>query len=121
VLAGAGIVAVVVVVEASDACASDVSVFCFSNAALKSAIAFRMPWGNGSDLDSAQYSCMRSNFASTFSTESQSSAGDVAVSVCTGVETGAAVEGEAEVVWFAVAVGSTIAFAVIGAVLNSFL
>ena len=53
-----GMVAVVVV-EASDAGASDlemvgISLFCFSNVALESAIMFCTPSGKGSDCDSAQ-------------------------------------------------------------------
>jgi hypothetical protein len=84
VLAGAGIVAVVVV-EAGDEFAA-VSLSRFSNEARRSAIAFRTLSGNGPVRDSAQYCSMRSSLASTFATVSQSSfaihAGTVAGSVC---------------------------------------
>ena len=113
VLAGVGMVAVVVVVvEVRDAFAF-VSMSHFSNAARRSAITFRTLSENGPVRDSTQYCSIRSSLASTFATVSQSSfasqVGTVAGSVC--VVRGMVVA----------AVGSMIAFAMIGAVLNSFL
>jgi len=108
VLVGAGIAAAavgaVVVTRLTSTAGSDsseagiISVSRSSNEARKSAIAFRMPSGNGPDRVLAQFCSIRRSSASTFSTVFISSSvgvGDVAV------------------------VGSTIAYTAIGAVRNS--
>ena len=103
-------VVALVVVEAGDGFAV-VSLSRFSNKAHRSMIAFRKLSGKGPIQDSAQYSCMQSSLASTFVTVSQSS-----FAIHVGTVPGSVFVGGGMSV---AAVGSTITFTAIGAVLYS--